>query len=99
MINIIEQYGIYIYGVVILFGGIWGTKYFPLKWQEKYKFGAFATLFATIFILLEVFVSKTFNEQDVIKYLLTYTVTTSCYELFLKNLFEKWGLLKKENEP
>lgn len=96
MINIIEQYGIYVFAVVILFGGIWGTKYFPFNWKEKYKFAAFASLFALIFILLEVFVSKTFVTQDVIKYLLTYTVVTSCYELFMKSLFVKWGLIKDE---
>lgn len=100
MINLIEQFGIYIYGVVILFGGIWGTNYFPLKWKEKYKFGAFASLFALIFILLEVFVSKTFVRADVIKYLLTYTVVTSSYELFMKALFIKIGLIKEgEDKP
>lgn len=100
MINLIEQYGIYIYGVVILFGGIWGTNYFPLNWKEKYKFGAFASLFALIFILLEVFVSKTFVRADVIKYLLTYTVVTSSYELFMKALFIKIGLIKEgEDKP
>lgn len=98
MIDIIEQYGIYVYGIVILFGGIWGTKYFPFKWQEVYKFGAFASLFAVIFVLLEIFVSNTFNKVDVIKYLLTYTVVTSCYQLFMKKLFVKWGLLEDENK-
>lgn len=99
MINIIEQFGIYVYALVILFGGIWGTKYFPLNWKEKYKFAAFASLFATIFIVLEVFVSKTFKTEDVIKYLLTYTVVTSCYELFLKSVFIKWGLIEKDEPP
>jgi len=98
MISIIEKYGIYVFAVVILFGGIWGTKYFPLNWKEKYKFAAFASLFALVFVLLEVFVSKTFIVQDVIKYLLTYTVVTSCYELFMKQLFVKWGLMENE-EP
>lgn len=97
MINIIEQFGIYVYGIVILFGGIWGTKYFPLKWQEVYKFGAFASLFAVIFVLLEIFVSNTFNKADVIKYLLTYTVVTSCYELFMRKLFIKWGFFDKDD--
>lgn len=96
MISIIEQYGIYVYALVILFGGIWGTKYFPLNWADKYKFGAFASLFAIAFILLEVFVSNTFVKQDVIKYLLTYTVVTSCYELFMKSVFIKWGLIKDD---
>jgi hypothetical protein len=97
MINIIEQYGIYVYGVVILFGGIWGTNYFPFKWEDKYKFAAFASLFALIFVLLEVFVSNTFIKEDVIKYLLTYTVVTSCYQLFMKSLFIKWGLIKEDD--
>lgn len=96
MIEIIEKYGIYIYAVVILFGGIWGVNYFPCKWEKKYKFGAFATLFAVTFILLEVFVSKTFNRLDVIKYLLTYTVVTSCYELFIRQFFIKIGLVKED---
>jgi len=96
MIEIIEQYGIYVYGIVILFGGIWGTNYFPLNWKEKYKFAAFASLFALVFILLEIFVSKTFVSKDVIKYLLTYTVVTSCYELFMKAFFKKIGLIKDE---
>jgi hypothetical protein len=98
MISIIEQYGIYVYAIVILFGGIWGTKYFPLGWKDKYKFGAFASLFAIVFILLEIFVSKTFVKEDVIKYLLTYTVVTSCYELFMKAIFIKWGLIKPDGE-
>jgi hypothetical protein len=96
MINIIEQYGIYVYAIVILFGGIWGTKYFPFKMQDKYKFGLFASVFAVLFIVLEVIVSKTFVKEDVIKYLLTYTVVTSCYELFVKQLFIKWGLIEKD---
>jgi MFS-type transporter involved in bile tolerance (Atg22 family) len=96
MIEIIEKFGIYVYGIVILFGGIWGTNYFPLNWKEKYKFAAFASLFALIFILLEIFVSKTFVSKDVIKYLLTYTVVTSCYELFMKAFFKKIGLIKDE---
>ncbi len=97
MIEIIEKYGIYIYAIVILFGGVWGTAYFPCNWKEKYKFAAFATLFAIIFVLLELFVSKTFISKDAIKYLLTYTVVTSCYEMFMKSLFLKWGW--KSNEP
>lgn len=96
MIQLIEQYGIYVYAVVILFGGIWGTNYFPSKWSNKYKFGAFSTLFAIVFILLEVVVSKTFIKADVIKYLLTYTVVTSCYELFMKAFFKKIGLIKED---
>lgn len=96
MIEIIEKFGIYVYGIVILFGGIWGTNYFPLNWKEKYKFAAFASLFALVFILLEIFVSKTFVSKDVIKYLLTYTVVTSCYELFMKAFFKKIGLIKDE---
>lgn len=96
MIEIIEQYGIYVYALVILFGGIWGTSYFPLNWKEKYKFGAFASMFAIIFILLEIFVSKTFVSKDVIKYLLTYTVVTSCYELFAKAFFKRIGLINDE---
>ena len=96
MINIIEEYGIYVFAIVILFGGIWGTNYFPLNWKEKYKFAVFASLFALIFILLEVFVSKTFVVKDVIKYLVTYTVVTSCYELFMKAFFIKIGLLKSD---
>lgn len=96
MIQLIEQYGVYVYAIVILFGGIWGTSYFPLNWKEKYKFAAFASLFALVFILLEVFVSHTFVKQDVIKYLLTYTVVTSCYELFAKAFFKKIGLIKDE---
>lgn len=98
MINLIEQFGIYVYAIVILFGGVWGTRYMPFKWDDKYKFGVFATIFAAVFILLEVFVSKTFNEKDVIKYLLTYTVVTSCYELFMKQVFINLGLLKKDKE-
>jgi hypothetical protein len=96
MIEIIEKYGIYIYALVILFGGIWGTNYFPFKWEKKYKFGAFATLFAALFIFLEVTVSKTFIKADVIKYLLTYTVVTSCYELFIRSFFVKIGLIKED---
>lgn len=99
MLNLIEQYGIYVYGIVILFGGIWGVNFFPYEMKEKYKFALFASLFAVLFILLEYFVSNTFVKQDVIKYLLTYTVVTSCYELFMKQLFIKWGLMNKDDDP
>ena len=96
MVQIIEQYGIYVYALVILFGGIWGVNFIPVKWQNKYKFGLFASFFAIIFIVLEVTVAKTFIKEDVIKYLLTYTVVTSCYELFMRQVFIKIGLIKDE---
>jgi uncharacterized membrane protein YqgA involved in biofilm formation len=98
IVSFIEQYGIYVYAVVILFGGLIGVNYFPQKWPDKYRFLLFATGFAVLFIVLEVSVSKTFNTKDVIKYLLTYTVVTSAYELFVKALFKKWGVIKDETK-
>lgn len=98
IIQIFETYGIVVYAIVILFGGIWGIKYFPAHWPDKYKFALFSTFFATIFIVIEVSVSKTFVATDAIKYLLTYTVVTSMYELILKKLFIKWGWLDPESK-
>ena len=98
MVQLIEQFGIYVYAIVILFGGVWGVNFIPVNWATKYKFGAFASFFAILFIVLELTVSKTFVKEDVIKYLLTYTVVTSCYELFMKKVFEKIGLIKDEKE-
>jgi uncharacterized membrane protein len=98
MIQIIEQYGIYAYAIVILFGGLWGVNYFPAKVATKYKFGLFSLLFAILFVVIELSVSKNFQAESATKYLLTYTVVTSCYELFLKGMFKKWGIMQGD-EP
>lgn len=98
MLEIIEQYGIVAYAIAILFGGVWGVNYLPFNWATKYKFGLFSLVFAVLFIMLEISVSKTFQAVDATKYLITYTVVTSCYELFLKSLFKKWGIIKDEPE-
>lgn len=97
-IKLLEQYGNYIYAVVILFGGVWGVNYFPFKWQTKYKFVLFSSVWATVFILIELMIEKSFKPENAIRYFLTYTVVTSVYELFLKKIFIKWGLLKEDEQ-
>lgn len=92
-IQLLEQYGNYVYAVVILFGGVWGVNYFPLHWATKYKFILFSSIWAIVFIGIEAIVQKTFNPENAIRYFLTYTVVTSVYELILKKLFIKWGLV------
>lgn len=94
MIELIENFGIYAYAVAILFGGIWGVNFIPFAWKDKYKFAAFSTFIAVLFVAIEVLVSKNFQAADAVKYLITYTVVTSCYELFLKSFFDKIGIKK-----
>lgn len=97
MINIIEQYGIYVYALVILFGGIWGIQFIPFKWKTKYKFLLFSSIIAVIFILIEV-ANKTFAYEQGVRYLLTYTGVTSCYQIFMESVFKKMGLIKKDDD-
>lgn len=96
MEELLNQYGHIGYGVAILFGGIAGVKYLPTKWPIKYRFLAFSSLVALLFIALEVLVQKDFDNTIATKYLLTYFVVAVCYQLFIKQLFTKFGLVDKE---
>ena len=50
---------------------------------------AFATIWALVFLLMELFVTGTFQKEHAINYLLTYLVVTSVYELVGKYVFPK----------
>lgn len=76
---LISEYGVMLYALLIFFGGRWGVKFFALFPRKVHNFLLFASIFALIFILMEM-VAGTFKESDAIKYLLTYAVVTSCYE-------------------
>ena len=94
MEEIFKEYGGSVaYAIVILFGGVAGTKYFPGHWAKQYKFIAFSAIVAILFILLEIFVQKSFKAADATKYLLTFCVVSVCYQAFLKKLFIKWGIV------
>jgi len=94
ILELISKYGIVVYGFAILFGGHWGLKYFSYFKQTKYNFLLFATIVAVIFIVLE-YTAGTLRTVDAVRYLLTYTVVTSCYEF----LSDKLPFLKPKNEP
>ena len=94
--ELFERYGVVAYGVVIIFGGAYGLQFFQVFKQTKHNFLLFASIFATVFILLEVFL-KTFDKMDAPKYLITYAVCTSCYELFLKKWIGPKETIKPDN--
>lgn len=96
--EIINEWGVLGYAIAILFGGIAGVKYFPGHWKKEYKFFFFSMIIAILFIMLEVFVQKTFKAVEATKYLVTFCVTAVCYQYFLKKLFEKWGIIPKDEE-
>lgn len=96
--DIMNQFGVFGYSVAILFGGLVGVKYFPAKWQKQNKFLAFSAAVAVIFVLLEIFVQKTFKPEDATKYLITFCVTAVVYQYLLKKWFEKWGWIPKDHD-
>lgn len=79
LIEIIQNYGNYLFGLLIFFGGRWGLRYFQIFKNQAQNFLVFATVFAAIFIGLEVYL-KTFKAEDAVTYLLTFTVVTTVYE-------------------
>jgi hypothetical protein len=89
ILEIISKFGVLIYAIAIFFGGRWGLKYCTYFKQDKYNFLVFATLAAAVFIGAEFFIG-TFKPVDFVRYLITYCVVTSCYEL----LEEKFPWLK-----
>ncbi len=78
--EIISKFGNIGYALCIFFGGRYGLQYFNYFKQTKYNFLVFATFFALIFILGEVLLG-TFKPIDFVRYILTYTVVTTCYEM------------------
>jgi len=93
--ELISNFGNFGYAVAIFFGGRWGLKYFTYFRRTKYNFLVFATVFAAIFIAGEVAVG-TFKPVDFVRYLLTFTVVTSCYE-FVSDMFPFLKPKKDEN--
>ena len=81
IVKIISDYGIFAYAVAIFFGGRWGLKYFTFFKQTKHNFLLFASVAAILFIIGEVS-AGTFDKTGLFKYGITYTVVTSCYEMF-----------------
>lgn len=79
LMKLLSDYGVFVYGVTIFFGGRWGLKYFSYFSQTKYNFLVFATAAAAVFLVGEV-LAGTFKLVDFGRYLLTYAVVTSCYE-------------------
>ena len=96
MEEILQQYGVIGYGVAILFGGVAGVKYLPSGIATKYRFLIFSLLVTIVFVLLEIFVQKNFKPEDATKYLQTYSIVAVCYQLFIKNIFIKWGLVESD---
>jgi len=78
--ELLATYGVLGYGITVFFGGRWGLKYFSYFKKTKYNFLVFATLYACIWLVVEGF-AGTFKLIDIGRYLLTYAVVTSCYEM------------------
>jgi len=94
LIQIFEQYGMIGYAIFIFFGGRYGVK--VLKFTNKStltRFNIFATVFAILFLIIEASIGH-FRWDSIIKYILTYTVVTSCYE----NVVEMFPFLKPKNK-
>lgn len=96
ILKLLSDYGIVAYAIAIFFGGRWGLKYFTYFKKIKFNFLAFATVAAALFIGGEV-AAGTFRWVDFIRYLITYTVVTSCYE-FVSDLFPFLKPKTKDNE-
>lgn len=95
--DVISQFGVYAYGLIIFFGGRWGLKFISIFKATKHNFLVWATIWAGIWIAIEV-INKTFNFANATKYILTYTVVTSCYEMF-SDLFPFLRAKKEEPKP
>ena len=78
--QLIADYGILGYGITVFFGGRWGLKYFTYFEKVKYNFLVLATIYGAVWMVMEK-VAGTFKTVDFGRYLLTYAVVTSCYEL------------------
>lgn len=90
--EILTNYGSYIYAVVIFFGGNWGLKYFGVFKRKEHNFLLFATLWALVFLSIELFVSKTFEAENAIKYVVSYVVVTTVYKAVGQYIFKKTDL-------
>lgn len=93
LISFLEQYGFLAYGILLFFGGRWGVKFFNLFTKKVYNFLLFSTVFGLIFVLVEAS-QRAFTSVDIMRYLITYTVVTSCYE----NLVNIFPFLKSKSE-
>ncbi len=91
--ELLSTYGVLGYGITVFFGGRWGLKFFNYFEKTKYNFLVFATLYGALWIVVEV-LSNTFKPIDIGRYLLTYAVVTSCYEL----VADMFPFLKKKDE-
>lgn len=78
--EILAQYGIVAYGITVFFGGRWGLKYFTYFRKTKYNFLVFATVWAALWMVGEA-AAGTFKWIDLGRYLITYAVVTSCYDM------------------
>ncbi len=78
--QLLADYGIVAYGISVFFGGRWGLKYFNYFRKTKYNFLVFATLYAGLWMAGEG-LAGTFKLVDLGRYLITYAVVTSCYDM------------------
>jgi len=99
MEDILLQYGApAMYGLTILFGGVYGTKLIPGK-KKFDRFFVFSAIVAVLFICIEYFVQHSFQVSESTKYLFTYTLVAVCYQRFIKSIFVKWGLVDDDPKP
>lgn len=77
--ELLSKYGIVAYAATIFFGGKWGLKYFTYFRKTRYNFLVFASVAAICFVVLEK-AAGTLRVADSWRYLLTFFVTTGCYD-------------------
>ncbi len=86
----------WVFAAVILIGGrYWGSKYFTISKNKALNFLAFATAFASVWLLIENWMGV-LTRDEAGNLFLTYLFTTAFYEIIAKWAFERIeGLFKK----
>ncbi len=78
----------WLFAVILLIGGrYWGRKYFRISKNPDLNFLAFATLFGSIWLIIQKATGK-FSTEEVGNLFLTYLFVTSFYQLLAKKFFE-----------
>lgn len=96
--TLIHQYANWIYAAVIYLGGGWGVKYFRVFNNKTHDFLLFSTIFAILFLSLEIYITESFDKNEALKYLFTYVCVTSFYEVIGQKIKRFVGNLLKKKE-
>lgn len=78
----------WLFAAVLLIGGrYWGRKYFRISKNPDINFLVFATLFGSIWLIIQKTTGE-FSKAQVSQLFLTYLFVTSFYQLLAKQIFE-----------